>query len=54
MRITMIKPIRPVGAAKIDMALKDAKVLGDICDRLSRRVDAFEESAKPLAERARR
>ena len=31
-------------ASKIDIMLKGAKGLGDMCDRLSRRMDAFEGS----------
>ena len=31
---------------KIDLALRGVKSLGDMCDRLSRRMDAFEESEK--------
>ena len=33
-------------AGKIDVMMKGVKVLGDMCDRLSRRLDAFEESEK--------
>ena len=33
-------------AGKIDIILQGVKVLGDMCDHLSRRVDAFEESEK--------
>ena len=36
---------------KIDIMLRGVNGLGDMCDRLSRRMDAFEESAKLLAER---
>ena len=31
-------------AGKIDIMLKGVKGLGDLCDRLSRRMDAFEGS----------
>ena len=31
---------------KIDVALSGVKSLGDMCDRLSRRMDAFKESEK--------
>jgi hypothetical protein len=39
---------------KLDVALKGVKSLGDMCDRLSRRMDAFEGSAEELAQRVDR
>ena len=33
-------------AGKIDVVLRGVRVLDDLCDRLSKRLDAFEESEK--------